>query len=249
MFPLVSRTGSPAPSGQDRLPQIQAGPVHANFNATHLGDPSALQILFPENGIPLTRHALPADGFRSGFLHLSPLEQQSIDLWLEHGLLPENRFGLSSALCQLPGQNGDFLRTDQFLTPDEIPWGGKIRVGDVITGYPDFVSASSHDAYARECVSELARLTRPHAVAFCKFASTSAARPILPMPVLPECEYTVLFPCHTCFEVRGMAFAEACGSTTFPSMRIGILLEECPLSWPVKHMHTGQRLSPQQFWA
>lgn len=226
------------------------------FKVSFDGSERPWRLLTPEHGIPLEPAPLPACHFPGAFRTLVARERQAVDAWTAPqmpscapspsmpGHLPPqgacfSPYDLSSALDKLPARPGEYLATDEYPTAEAMPWGRSIRVGDIVTGYPRFLSAYSTDRQARWIVNEYAAQVRPYAVAFCKIRTSSIGTPVHPPAVCQgREEYLVLYPQRACFLVKGIAVAET-RAAIFPVVRIGVLLEEFPGAALPKDLHTG----------
>lgn len=225
----------------------QADSTH--FNIILDGAPECRRLLLPEDGILLEQNPFNANSFKFACQTLPSRERQAIEKWNKgefpddirhHGLVPETRHcmhapyphpaewasmrDLSSALRRLPALPGEYLRVETYPDAGTVPWGKTIQVGDIVSGYPGFLSASSRDDHAKRVVLELARQTCPYAIAFCKFTASTEGVPIEPLPTSPADATTVLFPRYARFLVNSIVIAET-RSPVFPAVRIGILLE------------------------
>lgn len=150
---------------------------------------------------------------------------------------------LSMALRRLPSLSGECLRVAEYRDGQSHPWGRIIRVGDVVTSFPCFMSAATRDEYARQTTDGLTvSCSEPGALAFLKISNTSSGVPLLQGMASLADEAEVLFPRNACFVVRGISVAEATSSGVFPGTRVGVLLEQVTSSLPpdVRNIHTGQ---------
>lgn len=146
---------------------------------------------------------------------------------------------LSSALRRLPSLPGEYLRVEEYPDPASVPWGRRLLPGDIVTAFPDSLSASSTDSHAQWAVNEYARQVHPHALVFYKIVTTSCATPLVPPASFgPDSAFFVLFPRQARFQVKEITVAET-PAPVHPSMRVGVLLEMLPGDRPPRSRAAG----------
>lgn len=188
--------------------------------------------------------------FDDGTLNLEDQGVSSINFELNRKLYRGETLGtdeqgmvgrLSSALRQLPPATGECLRVTEYACRRSQPWGNTIRVGDWVTCFPCFMSASTRDRYATTTVEGLVTTTpEPEALAFIRIGHLATAVPLLKGIASLTEEAEVLFPRDASFMVRGISIAEPMGNL-FPRLRIGVQLEQIRSPPPVlKNLHSGQ---------
>ena len=225
------------------------------FDTVTRGSPQCCHLLFPENGIPLRQEQPDPLLFGQRLDALPDPERQAILQWaagaagpsasLIRGgpLAPEERAeaqALKSALTGLPSLRGEFLRVDEFRLSSPMPWGSTIQVGDLVSNHPCFLRSSSNDHYAKWAVGDYARSRHPHALVFYRIESATGGIPLWPAADIRANPCEVLFSSDACFRVQGIALARATGAHVFPSLRIGVQLEQAPPARQLKHLCTGK---------
>jgi hypothetical protein len=154
---------------------------------------------------------------------------------------------LSSALNKLPSLSGEYLRISDYLNADHVPWGKTLFVGDIVTNFPCFMSASMENTYASLTLEDARNHpTNNTAFAFFKIHHAKTAVPLwrgVASQAIVESE--VLFSPHSYFEVEGISIAEPV-SERLPSFRVGVILKQISAPPPamLKNLHTGVVVYP-----
>jgi len=146
---------------------------------------------------------------------------------------------LSSALRTLQPCPGDYLRVDESPLRNFSPWGSMIRVGDTVTNFPRFMSASMTDEYARDKIGGDVIRDHTQTLIFYKLCRTYTSVPLLFNTASLTDELESLFDRDSCFRVTGYSQVKPVNPSEFPPLRIGVLLEQVPTTTIAKNIYTG----------
>ena len=267
--PLQDQASAPGMS-------FQATHHGGSFSVSPPGTPQSYGLRCPESGIPLVQAASDPAHFRQRLQSLRQEERQAIQ-WamvrhpVHEGILAETDLystlnsrladgvrldpdewtkvrDLSSALGRLPPVPGEYLRVDEYPDLAAIPWGTTIQVGDLVTNHPCFMNTAPDDSYAKWVVGGYTRSAQPYALAFCRIGSATSGVPLWSnVDARPGDPFVVLFPRDACFQVKGIARAQAAGQV-FPAMRIGVVLEQVVGGQPLRNLHSGEPVRVRAPW-
>ncbi|XBS70828.1 hypothetical protein ABK905_06930 [Acerihabitans sp. KWT182] len=148
--------------------------------------------------------------------------------------------------ADIPKQRGSYLRIAEYRHGRHIPWPHDIAVGDIVTNYPQLMSVSADDQFARLFAEQTAESGPDveqglEAFVIYRFDNAQKCTPLLPLAasaVTHEVEYLVA-P-KTYFRVKGISIADGISQYIFPRKRIGVLLEEITdIPYRAKNLFTG----------
>jgi hypothetical protein len=152
--------------------------------------------------------------------------------------------------ADIPRQRGSYLRIAEYRQGHHIPWLHDIIVGDIVTNYPQLMSVSGDDAFAR-LFAEQAAEDGPEiekgleALVIYRIDNGEKCTPLIPLAastVLDEVEY--LYSPKTYFRVKGISIANGISQYIFPRKRIGVILEEISeVPFSAKNLFSGNTYS------
>ncbi|EDT03018.1 hypothetical protein BamIOP4010DRAFT_3466 [Burkholderia ambifaria IOP40-10] len=149
---------------------------------------------------------------------------------------------LNAALARLDALPGTYLRVDEYADWGVCPWNSDIKVGDVVTNFPRFMSVAMDKRYSTDAIFGLVD-PDTHVLAFYLVDRAKTPVPLLEGAASLVPEHEALFRPDTFFRVKGIATANASSLETHAQVRVGVLLEE--VSAPddrAKNIHTGEVL-------
>lgn len=153
---------------------------------------------------------------------------------------------LSEAIMKLPALQGDTLRVVEHSERQPSPWVSKIGVGDIVSNYPCFMSASTSDAYAKGTLidGDLLDPDNTNTLVFYRIKGASNGCPLLKGVASPADEQEVLYPRNSCFKVLGIAVASSEEHVEGGLKRIGVMLQSMPYHCQAKNLFTGEHVQP-----
>lgn len=138
---------------------------------------------------------------------------------------------LDNALAKLPSCRGQLIRVVEHGNETPPPRGKKIQVGDVVTNYPCFMSASSTTDYASVALEGTLGRADTDTIAIYIITcppDVASAVPLVDGILSQAQENEYLFPRHACFRVKGISSAMPDKPSPESLNRICVMLEQVP---------------------
>ncbi|MBY4692196.1 hypothetical protein [Burkholderia dolosa] len=148
---------------------------------------------------------------------------------------------MDSALQKLPTTHGDALRVCEYSRNHPHPWGTKIKIGDIVTNFPLYMSASQTTDYAKQTLDGI--LTNPnHTDTMCiyKINMEIGAPPIFRGALTHSNENEILFPRDSCFRVDAISIAQPLSATDdLFKNRVAVVLTQVHRQEIAKNVYSG----------
>jgi len=182
-----------------------------------------------------------------------PIIEKSINYELNRALLdgfPIDRktakfvASLDSALQKLPHVRDDALCASEYSRYHPHPWGTKITIGDIVSSFPCYMSASHTTDYVQEALN--GSLRDPHhtdTICIYKISTEIGAPPLMRGAVTYSHENEILFPRNSCFRVDAISIAQPIPDTSdLFKNRIAISLTQVHPQAIAKNIHSGNNI-------
>ncbi|VWD18718.1 hypothetical protein [Burkholderia contaminans] len=150
---------------------------------------------------------------------------------------------MDRALVKLPTICGDAIRVTEHSEKSPHPWGTHIHIGDVVSNFPCYMSASQSVKYAKDTLNGSLSQGDTDTVCIYKIDCSVGTTPILRGALTYANDDEVLFPRNACFRVDGISVAvpqrTSNSKKDFVPTRVSVLLTQIPSQRYAKNAFTG----------